>query len=304
MRVLSFDPNDDPYSWAAPVVRPLRTRNTKCCPSGRKQGQRWESSFFFGSSVVTCSTVPPDAETRESPPAAPGEKRITPSWFHVPPRGVVASASTCSPPPDASSLFIFPSAKNPMVWLSGDQKGNCAPSVPARGWADSDSSGRTHSWVFPAASTAAKANLLPSGEIAISKGLNDPPSGARMLTRVGRTRGELLNIQGTAMPMAASAQTVATAQARLCDNLRRLLTGAGMPACEPPSAIHCSCSLTSCAVCQRSSGSFDKQPWTTRSSAGGDIGCTADIGCGSDARIAATMLAWLLPLNARLPVAI
>ena len=40
---------------------------------------------------------------------------------------------------------------------------------------------------------------------------------------------------------------------------------------------------------------------TTRSSAGGDIGCTAEIGCGSEARIAATMLAWLLPVKARCP---
>jgi hypothetical protein len=34
------------------------------------------------------------------------------------------------------------------------------------------------------------------------------------------------------------------------------------------------------------------------------MGCTAEIGCGSEARMAATMLAWLFPVNARFPVAI
>ena len=46
------------------------------------------------------------------------------------------------------------------------------------------------------------------------------------------------------------------------------------------------------------------QVLTTRSSAGGDMGCTAEMGCGSEARIAATILAWLLPVKARLPEAI
>ena len=104
--------------------------------------------------------------------------------------------------------------------------------------------------------------------------------------------------------MATAAATAATVQASLCDVLRLAATGAGTPACEPPSAIHCNCSLTSCAVCQRSSGSFAMQVLTTRSRAGGDMGCTAEMGCGSEARMAATMLAWLLPVKARLPEAI
>src|SRR6266700_2095432 len=149
---------------------------------------------------------------------------------------------------------------------------------------------------------AGKANLLPSGEMAISKGLKELPSGARTLSRTGWRGVELRYIQATAKPMAASPQTAATAQATFWDNLRRALTGAGIPACDPPSAIHCNCSLTSCAVCQRSSGSFARQTLTTRSSAGGDIGVTAEIGCGSEARIAATMLACVFPANARFPV--
>jgi hypothetical protein len=44
------------------------------------------------------------------------------------------------------------------------------------------------------------------------------------------------------------------------------------------------------------------RPLETDPEPGGVIGGRIEIGCGSDARIAATMLAWVLPANARLPV--
>ena len=53
--------------------------------------------------------------------------------------------------------------------------------------------------------------------------------------------------------------TAAAAQASFSRDLRRAATGAGKPITEPPSAIHSSWSLTSCAVCHRSSGSFARQ---------------------------------------------
>ena len=80
--------------------------------------------------------------------------------------------------------------------------------------------------------------------------------------------------------------------------------GRRQPACEPPSAIHWSCSLTSCAVWNRSSGSFARHVFTTRSSAGGAIGAIAEIGAGSSLRIAEISEAWLFPVNAFRPVAI
>ncbi len=43
-------------------------------------------------------------------------------------------------------------------------------------------------------------------------------------------------------------------------------------------AIHFSSSCRSCAVCQRSSGSFARHLFTTRSSTGGVRGCSIDIG--------------------------
>ncbi len=43
-----------------------------------------------------------------------------------------------------SIRFSLPSAKNPTDKLSGDQKGYLAPSVPASGCAETESSGRSH----------------------------------------------------------------------------------------------------------------------------------------------------------------
>ena len=91
-----------------------------------------------------------------------------------------------------------------------------------------------------------------------------------MRSGVGRAANEA-DAQAAPRPAAAAA----TAQASFSRLLRRAATGAGTPACEPPSAIHCSCSFTSCAVWKRSSGSLARQVSTTRSSAGGVIGCDA-----------------------------
>ena len=85
---------------------------------------------------------------------------------------------------------------------------------------------------------------------------------------------------------------------------RRATTGAGTPAIEPPSAIHWSCSITSCAVDQRCSGSFAMQPLTMRSSEAGIIGWIEEIGGGSEPMIEEIRLAWLLPVKAFWPVSI
>src|SRR5437899_182015 len=69
-------------------------------------------------------------------------------------------------------------------------------------------------------------------------------------------------------------------------------------------AIQLSSEEMSCALCQRSSGSLIKQFFTTRSSAGGVIGWTAEIGLGSSRKIAEIREAWLDPVNAFAPVAI
>ncbi len=86
--------------------------------------------------------------------------------------------------------------------------------------------------------------------------------------------------------------------------MRRATTGAGTPACEPPSAIHWSCSITSCAVDHRCSGSLARQPLTIRSSEAGIIGWIVEIGAGSECMIEPISDAWLVPVNAFCPVSI
>jgi hypothetical protein len=73
--------------------------------------------------------------------------------------------------------------------------------------------------------------------------------------------------------------------------LRLVTMGAGIPTCETPSAIHFNSRRRSLAVCHRSSGSFAKHVFTTRSSWGGVIGCNEEIGGGSASRIFAIKLA-------------
>src|SRR5450631_1634608 len=76
----------------------------------------------------------------------------------------------------------------------------------------------------------------------------------------------------------------------------------GLPTCDPLSAIQFNSHTRSLALCQRSSGSLARHFLTTRSSAGGVIGCSVAIGGGSAVRMAAIRLARLFPSNGGLPV--
>src|ERR1700674_5604996 len=84
-----------------------------------------------------------------------------------------------------------------------------------------------------------------------------------------------------------SASAPATSQPNRFEELRAAGATAGRRDEDALSAIHFNCSLTSCAVCNRSSGSFARQLLTVASSASGDKGCTVEIAGGSAARIAA-----------------
>src|SRR5439155_3527842 len=75
-------------------------------------------------------------------------------------------------------------------------------------------------------------------------------------------------------------------------------SGAGIPASEPPSAIHFSSSWRSFADCHLFSRSFAKHFFTARSSARGVMGRREITGGGCEARIDAIKLAWLFPSNA------
>ncbi len=87
----------------------------------------------------------------------------------------VSHSVTAGPP--ATSIFLsLPSAKNPRDRLSGDQKGEEAPSVPGSSCAVSVSSARTHRRLPPVAAFARKAIRDPSGDTA--SGAGDAPVGA------------------------------------------------------------------------------------------------------------------------------
>src|SRR5262249_19379187 len=92
---------------------------------------------------------------------------MTPSRLHVPP-GLKpgASASTCGLPPVTSIFFSFPSAKNPMKRLSGDQNGQDPPSVPGSDCASEASNDLTQSRRRALGGPAAKAMRRPSGDTA------------------------------------------------------------------------------------------------------------------------------------------
>src|SRR5580704_3373676 len=112
---------------------------------------------------------------------------MVPSRPHVPPpRPNGASQITRTAPLSRSTMANLPAAKKPIRWLSGDQNGSSAPSVPLIWWAFDADSARTQSLSFPSGPKATKASRVPSGEtekLLCSKYQLD---GGRMDERVGR----------------------------------------------------------------------------------------------------------------------
>lgn len=84
-------------------------------------------------------------------------------------------------PPLISTTFSFDGAKKPIDKLSGDQNGQDANPVPARGLASRESSERTHNVIVPF-SAAVNASLRPSGDTANDS--NDVFSGGNTDSRM------------------------------------------------------------------------------------------------------------------------
>src|SRR5215470_11364011 len=98
--------------------------NRKWLPSGRNIGHRWLVSPLAWSTSVKDRVAPPDADTRDNPPIrALGENMITSSLFQAPPRPAGAWQIARTVPVASSSFFNWLSAKNPIHFPSGDQKG-------------------------------------------------------------------------------------------------------------------------------------------------------------------------------------
>ena len=175
--------------------------------------------------------------------------------------------------------------------------------MPSSSRASNESSERTQIEVrFRVTAVPTKAIVRPSGDM---RG-NDrtTPGGEVTVKRVGCGAGSVWSSSRAVAAAATIASTAASPHARCSRDLRRATTGAGAPICDPPSAIQRSCVATSCAVCQRWSGSFIRQMRTSRSSAGGVIGASDDSGAGLALMIEAIRLAWLRPSNALCPVTI
>jgi hypothetical protein len=152
---------------------------------------------WVASSFVNGAGVPPEAATLKRGPSIVWGKTMTPPRLHVPPLALAASQRTRGGPPSASTLFSFPSAKNPRLLLSGDQNGYVAPSVPASGRETVESRLRTWRPIVPSSCLAEKAIRRPSGETATGPApgpLRRKPacSGGRIEARTARssTRAE------------------------------------------------------------------------------------------------------------------
>src|SRR5438093_347859 len=121
------------------------------------------------------------------------EKRITPFRCHAPPGARIDGISqrTAGGSPRRLTFFSVPFAKNPRYWLSGDQNGPSAPSVPVSSRAVNESKARTQSRVSSPGRDARNARKRPFGDTARNDadGLNVVPSGGVTMNR--RTAGVL-----------------------------------------------------------------------------------------------------------------
>src|SRR5215467_6133545 len=97
-------------------------------------------------------------------PSKPVPNRIVSFGPHEPPRGSGTSAIASTGPPATGIFFSFPSAKNPIQRLSGDQNGPSAPSVPGIARAKSAVKGLSHSVGLASAVAATKTIDRPSGD--------------------------------------------------------------------------------------------------------------------------------------------
>src|SRR5437879_5171753 len=139
---------------------------------------------------------------------------------------------------------------------------------------------------------ATYARCVPSGERATAGPLSRPancwPGGRFIIVRVTDCGGGGFRFQVAKLAITAPKNNAP--RPRIIDRGPRdgmLFPGAaGIDVtCELPPAIHFNSRHKSPAACHRSSGTFARHVFTTRSSCGGVIGCSEDIGGGSVSRI-------------------
>jgi hypothetical protein len=135
----------------------------------------------------------------------PADQTITLSRLQVPPDGQPGLRHRdWAGPPDMSTFFTIPSAKNATCRPSGDQKGRKAPSLPVRGVSSRESRDRTYNRLTSSKSSWSRI-VRPSGETDKS-GLSDLAfSGMRIWNRIGAGSSALLRCARPRLTAAASA---------------------------------------------------------------------------------------------------
>src|SRR5690349_7487832 len=99
-----------------------KTENTKCLPSGKKDGAVCRVSARDKFSEVNCAGVPPEAEIRFSTLLL--ENTMTLSLFQAPLRLNPGASQIFSALPAVMLTVLREElSKKPTCWLSGDQNG-------------------------------------------------------------------------------------------------------------------------------------------------------------------------------------
>ena len=227
-------------------------------PSGRNSGQPTWVSLRVASGLTTRRRRPAgggDAPDRVGSDAVEEDHAFGAPGAVGPGRGVADLLRRTAGDVDLLELPVGEEAEEPAV--GRPERPRWSLRFPRAAGPASAFRGRTQICVLrPVESVALKARMRPSGRDLrrVERGdlrrrgdlEADDPRRLRRALRRTRTRDAA----------ATRAVSAATAHASFSRFLRRATTGAGSPACEPPSAIHSSCSFASCAVWNRSSGSF------------------------------------------------
>jgi hypothetical protein len=211
--------------------------NNTVRPSGRNVGRISKGVCGPPSGSGSASVgSPPTSGIRCSlnEPSGPAslEKTIVPSRFQVPPPKMPPTrASVVGTPPATATFFSSPLAKNAIDWLSGLQKSDVAPSVPASGRAAGSSSARMRIVLGPSGRRATMASVRASGERTtevatpwVRESASSQPSGMATDSRsAGAGAGRDATESSTARTIAAAPATAAMALA-----MRSRCGGAGL----------------------------------------------------------------------------
>ena len=260
------------------------------------------------SNSVTRRRSPGGRDARRARPKGPRREHDDVPAPQLAPAAVGRVADRQDRTARAATFFSLWSAKKPMKRLSGDQNGqrrvlgarerlHLEPVHRAHPDAQLPVRARCRRGRASSIRRKRRSDCSPRSETIFAGSTIDAPHDGAAASACAAGLGRREARRAASADAAAQRQPTAPAAAEAA-------TGAAIPDCEPPSAIHFS-SLP--GPPRSASGPPDPSrgtAFTTRSSAGGVIGATAEMGAGSSFMIDEISDAWLAPENAFLPVAI